>query len=113
MEPTLNSAPEAGKFAYVPHVTLGRSGLVPGPNDRLGDRIEQLDALLCLVTNSEALDDGFRSCNEDIQFAVLRLASSLATEIHEIHEELLLTDLAQSAHLRRRPVGGKAQPPQA
>lgn len=81
------------RMTYVPGKTLGRTGYVSLPPDRLHERIGQLDALLCLVTTSTAQDEGFQSCNSDIQRTVLELASSLATEIHELHEEVMLAEL--------------------
>ena len=92
------------RLAYVPGTTLGRSGYVFSASDRLGMRIAQLDALLCVISVSPESDDdeGFQNCNPQIQFSVLELAGSLATEIHELHEELLLADL-RAEHRRASP----------
>lgn len=87
------------RFNYVPGKTLGRSGYIEGNHDRLAARIRQLDALLCLVTCSDSSSEdgevGFFSLNEEIQRTALELASSLATEIHELHEEISVDDMKQ------------------
>jgi hypothetical protein len=87
---------------YVPGLTLGRSGYVPRPIDKMGERIRQLDALMCTLVSSTTPDEGFQNCNPDIQRTVLELASSLATEIHELHEEVTLAELA-AADRNSRP----------
>lgn len=85
------------RFVYVSGKTLGRSGYVASPSDRLSERVRHLDALMCLITSSDGPDQddegGFFSLNREIQRATLELASSLATEVHELHEEALLMDL--------------------
>lgn len=75
---------------FVPGTTLGRSGHVPSKCDRLGQRIEFLDALLSLVAIGLHDEDamGFSQLNSAIQASVLELASSLATEVHELHSEI-------------------------
>ena len=94
-------APGSRAFAdllYKPGKTLGRSGYVSDPADRLAERIRYLDALLCLVTAREGLEGGceagFGSVNDQIQRSVLDLASSLATEAHELHT---VVELARAA----------------
>ena len=51
--------------------------------------MRHLDALMCLVTavGNGADANGFRNCNVEIQTEVLNLAASLATEIHELHDQ--------------------------
>lgn len=75
-------------FTYRPNRTLGQSGYVPGPRERMAERINQLDALLCLLTAPAVDGEGFQSMNKEIRCSVLELASSLATEVHELHEQL-------------------------
>ncbi len=82
-------------FDYTPNTTLGRSGHQIDKETRLGERVEQLDALLIVCTVGAA-DGGFASCNKEIQMAALRLASDLATEVHELHEEIFLERLRNS-----------------
>lgn len=87
------------RFNYVPNTTLGRSGYIEGSHDKLATRVRQLDALLCLVSCSDgSCEDGqagFFSLNKEIQRANLELASSLATEIHELHEEIEMEAIKQ------------------
>ena len=90
--------PSKDDFLYEPGRTLGRSGYVTPPGDRLAERIRYLDALLCLVTAREAIDEpgeGFGAVNEVIQQSVLDLASSLASEVHELHIEVELARAAE------------------
>lgn len=92
------------RFNYVPGKTLGRSGYIEGNHDKLATRVRQLDALLCLVSCSDGSSEdgqaGFFSLNKDIQRATLELASSLATEIHELHEEISIQDMKQQMQNR-------------
>lgn len=83
------------RSSYLPNRTLGRSGYQSGPVDRLHERANQLDALLCVITSCTAGDEaeGFFNCNNQIQRSVLELASSLATEINEIQEEMSYNSL--------------------
>lgn len=69
--------------------TLGRSGYRPDAKSQLAIRVEQLDALMIVITardtdGSSDPEEGFGNCNREIQYAVLDLASSLAQEIHEL-----------------------------
>lgn len=77
---------------FAPGTTLGRNGHAPSKCDRLGERIEHLDALLNLVTvglhDEEAM--GFSQLNSSIQASVLELAASLAEEVHELHSEIAI-----------------------
>lgn len=76
--------------AYVPGMTLGRSGWRPEATDRLLETAEHLDALMCLVTHIE--DDGevpFGRLNDEIQYRVLSLASTLAAEVTELAHEIV------------------------
>ena len=78
---------------YVPNRTLGASGYVQGPVDRLAIRVEMLHALLLLITtNSEESEPGagFEAVNVEIQRCVLRLATELASEVHELHEQVVV-----------------------
>lgn len=79
-----------GRLEFRPHTTLGRNGNVPSKRDRMNERLEHLDALLCLVTNDIGEEEGrgFQNLNTTIQASVLYLASRLATEVHELHTEL-------------------------
>lgn len=92
------------RFNYVPNKTLGRSGYIEGNQDKLAARVRQLDALLCLVSCSDGSSEdgqaGFFSFNQEIQRATLQLASSLATEIHELHEEISIQDMKQQMQNR-------------
>ena len=94
------------RFTYVPGKTLGRSGSVEGPDDRLATRARQLDALLCVISCSSHADAdeeaSFLNLNQEIQRATLDLASSLATEIHELHEEASLLDAKQRSQTRQQ-----------
>lgn len=89
------------RIEFVPNTTLGRGGYAPCKQDILGGRVEQLDALLILIADTSGEDNpqGFQNLNDSIQAAVLRLASSLATEIHEIHEELFVERFNASPRL--------------
>ena len=84
---------------YVPGSTLGRSGYIEDPQERLSSRVRHLDALLCLITCSDhsvgEAPDGFFSLNQEIQRATLDLAASLSTEVHELHEEISARSLKQ------------------
>lgn len=74
---------------YEPGRTLGRS--LDDSNDydedRMLDLAEYLDALLCIVTDPSeepGAAPAFQRFNESIRHATLRLASHLATELHEV-----------------------------
>ena len=89
------TAAERGPLRYEPNRTLGRSGYVDTPRDRLHDTLRHLDALLSLISSHQEFpQDGneFMSMNSSVQFAILELASDLATEAHEISERLLHDD---------------------
>lgn len=83
------------RHTYVPNRTLGRSGYIEDKKGQLSGKITHLDALLLLMTMAPDSDDpnDFASVNSDIQSAVLSLASTLASEIHELHEELFISEL--------------------
>lgn len=83
-----------GRRQFVPGTTLGRSGFVPDKSDLLAMRIEHLDALLCMLTNGlgEEGERSFFDLNNSIQASVLHLASSLATEVHELHTEVCIDE---------------------
>lgn len=88
-------------LTFVPGTTLGRNGNIPSKEDRLGEQIEFLDALLCLITNDigESEESGFQNLNNSIQASVLYLASRMATEVHELHVELMIEKLkAKQSH---------------
>lgn len=87
------------RLRFVPGTTLGRSGYIPSKEDQLAMRIEHLDALLCLMTNDLNEEDGhgLLNLNSSIQAAVLHLASSLATEVHELHTELTIANVNRKA----------------
>ncbi len=87
---------ESMAYAFVPGRTLGRSGYVPPPIDKMDERIRQLDALMCVLVSGSTPDEGFQNCNPDIQRTVLELASSLATEIHELRDEIILSELREA-----------------
>ena len=77
---------------YVAGRTLGRSGYVTSVEDQLALNVGHLDALLCFITGEDDVKGeltGFWNIDNHIQRTVLHLASRLATEIHEDHEELL------------------------
>ena len=84
-------------YKYVPNRTLGRSGYVPSVSDGMHERVNQLDALLCVLTTGPDGEEGFLNLNNDIQYAVLCLASRLATEINEAQEELMMERIRKSA----------------
>ena len=98
-----------GRLTYIPGKTLGRSGYVDSPAGRLAERVRHLDALLCVITCSDGPDgdDGFLGLNLEIQRATLDLASSLATEIHELHEEVAFLNMKDPDQALAQP-----QPPQ-
>lgn len=74
---------------FVPGVTLGRSGYILPPADRLAFKIAHLDALLSTLTGAGDPEDAdFFGMNETIQHTLLELASSLAEEIHELHDQV-------------------------
>lgn len=104
--------PRAPAFVYAPNTRLGRSGYATLPADQLAMRIEQLGALMCLITNRGADRDHLvplQRLNKDIQVGVLDLVASLAAEIHEIHEEILFEGLnapATAAEAHSAKVGG-------
>lgn len=77
-------------FSYVPGTPLGRSGYELDKQTRLAIRIEQLDALLVVICASDDNEQGFSNCNSEIQNSVLGLASDLAKEVHELHEQTFL-----------------------
>ena len=85
------------RFTYVPNRTLGRSGYEPNAVDRLHMRANQLDALLCVITSGTDEEQTFFSFNKDIQRTVLELASSLATEVNEAQEQMLLAHVRKTA----------------
>lgn len=89
-------------FDYTPGTTLGRTGFAMDEETRLGERIGQLDALMCIVTAGSEDDHGFQGCNDEIQKTVLSLVSDLATEIHELHEKLFLKDLREHSSTKLR-----------
>lgn len=89
---TVRQIPE--RLTFVPHTTMGGNGYAPSLEARLAERIEHLDALLTLVTNEiEDEGGGFQNLNNTIQAAVLRLASSLASEVNELHKEIETADV--------------------
>lgn len=96
--------PVDSESAYAPNLTLGRSGYVPPTSDRLAESIRQLDALLCLVTTTFDFHTGgddkpltpFQNLNNTIQATVLDLASGLATQVHELHEQLQREEASMS-----------------
>lgn len=94
--PTKNEAPSS---AYVPNKTLGCSGYVDSPVDRLPRVLAQLHALLNVLydpdikdvelENSKITETGtFQRMNEYVQCEVLGLARDLAQEAHELHEQV-------------------------
>lgn len=83
-----NPNTKAAPFGQIPVTTLGRKGYVTDNDSLLGDKLSKLDALLCLVSLCpDDLDDGndFQGMNHHLQLEVLRLASDLAGEAHELH----------------------------
>lgn len=83
---------QANTLTYLPNRTLGRSGFQAGASDRLGETLEHLDALLTLISyppDTRDLND-FQTLNNEIQLAALHLASRLAFQAHELHEQLLV-----------------------
>ena len=69
---------------------LGRSGYSEGA-DRLVDVLQGLDALLCVISDAEADEDGknaFQRFNSSIQRGVLKLSQELAEEAHELATEI-------------------------
>ena len=76
---------------YEPGRTLGRSGYQRDPVSHLCAVLEHLDALLCTISAGGGADgepNDFQRLNNVIQCSVLDLASDLATEAHELHEQL-------------------------
>lgn len=73
---------------YQPNRTLGRSGWIEPPADKLCTRIRHLDALLAALTSDGGDGAAIFGCNEFIQSAVLDLASDLAYEIHELYTQV-------------------------
>lgn len=81
-----NAAPAPRK--YEPNRTLGRSGYQRDPETQLHARMEQLDALLTLISNADVTGEDhndFQRMNGSIQRAILGLASELAQEAHELY----------------------------
>jgi len=86
-----NTKPTPQRLTFVSGTTLGRSGHTPEKADRLSERLEHLDALLCLISGDEfreGHEHGFHALNGSMQSSVLSLASSLATEAHELQKEI-------------------------
>ena len=82
-------AADTDPFAYTPGVTLGRAGYQETPIERLHRRANQLDALLMVLSSADEDEDGaFWNFNGDIKRTVLELASSLATEVNELQDEV-------------------------
>lgn len=83
---------------YEPNRTLGGSGYVDLPFDKLGQRLKQLDALLMVMSGADNGTDGmsdFERFNDEIKRAVLDLAQDLAHEAHELHEQLTCEQAAK------------------
>lgn len=82
---TIQSLPPQYKRGYV----LGCNGTITDPKDFIAAKIPQLHALLTVM--SGVVED----YNKEIQYELLLLAESVASDLHEAHEENSTQSIAQ------------------